>query len=238
MGAGSRKPSIWMQYRMLVAKDFTREFRTREMLMSMGLYAVLVIIVYGAALALVARDIDILSMSGGLIWVLIVFTSILGLNRSFSYEREQSCIEGLLLAPVDRSVIFLAKATTNFLFMMAVEIIVIPMFYFFFMTRVELSASLGWIVAPLFFGTLGMAGVGTMLSTITAGTRSKDVMLAVLLIPLIYPLLQACVTATTAAITGAELWTDCFVVPLALAGGYDVIMLAVCWTLYDFVVSA
>ena len=83
-----------------------------------------------------------------------------------------------------------------------------------------------------------MAGIGTMLSTITMHTRSRDVMLAVLFIPLIYPLLYACVTATTAAITGAAEWTDLFVMPLVMAGGYDVIMLAVCWALYDFAVSA
>ena len=83
-----------------------------------------------------------------------------------------------------------------------------------------------------------MAGIGTMLATITVNTRSRDVMLAVLFIPLIYPLLYACVTATTAAIVGAEAWTDLFVMPLVLACGYDVVMLLVCWVLYDFVVSA
>ena len=83
-----------------------------------------------------------------------------------------------------------------------------------------------------------MAGIGTMLSTITMSTRSKDVLLAVLFIPLIYPLLYACVTATTAALTGSVLWTEQFLVPLALAGGYDVIMILICWVLYDFVISA
>jgi heme exporter protein B len=69
-------------------------------------------------------------------------------------------------------------------------------------------------------------------------TRAKDVMLAVLFIPLIYPLLYACVTATTAAITGNEFWMDYYIMPLVLACGYDVVMLLVCWVLYDFVVSA
>ena len=176
----------------------------------MGVYALLVIIVYGAALALTAHGIDIVHMGGGLLWVLIVFTSLLGLGRSFAREKEQGCMEGILLVPLDRSVVFLAKATSN-----------VPA-----------------IVAPLLVGTIGMAGIGTMLSTITMNTRSKDVMLAVLFIPLIYPLLYACVTATTAAIVGTEFWTDFFVVPLVLACGYDVVMLLVCWVLYDFVVSA
>ena len=222
----------------LLRKDLRQEFRTREMLTSMGIYALLVIIVYGAALALVARGIDIATMGGGLIWVLIVFTSLLGLGRSFAHEKEQGCMDGLLLAPIDRSAIFLAKAVANILFMLAVEVITVPLFYFFFMTGAPIAPTLPAIVAPLVVGTVGMAGIGTMLSTITMNTRSRDVMLAVLFIPIIYPLLFACVTATTAAITGTELWTDLFIMPLVLACGYDVVMLLVCWALYDFVVSA
>jgi heme exporter protein B len=231
-------PSTFAQYRVLLAKDLRQEFRTREMLTSMGIYALLVIIVYGAALALIARDVDIVTMGGGLLWALIVFTSLLGLGRSFAHEKEQGCMEGILLVPLDRSVVFLAKATANILFMLAVEIIAVPLFYFFFMTGQPAAATLPAIVAPLIVGTIGMAGIGTMLSTITMNTRAKDVMLAVLFIPLIYPLLYACVTATTAAITGNEFWMDYYIMPLVLACGYDVVMLLVCWVLYDFVVSA
>ena len=232
------RPSTFSQYRTLLKKDLRQEFRTREMLTSMGIYAFLVIIVYGAALALTARGMDIAHMGGGLLWVLIVFTSLLGLGRSFAHEKEQGCMEGILLVPLDRSVVFLAKATANVIFMLAVEIIAVPLFYFFFMTGEPAAPTLPAIIAPLVVGTIGMAGVGTTLSTITMNTRSKDVLLAVLFIPLIYPLLFACVTATTAAITGAELWTDLFVMPLVLAAAYDVVMLLVCWVLYDFVVSA
>lgn len=231
-------PSTFAQYRVLLAKDLRQEFRTREMLTSMGIYALLVIIVYGAALALIARDVDIVTMGGGLLWALIVFTSLLGLGRSFAHEKEQGCMEGILLVPLDRSVVFLAKATANILFMLTVEIIAVPLFYFFFMTGQPAAATLPAIVAPLIVGTIGMAGIGTMLSTITMNTRAKDVMLAVLFIPLIYPLLYACVTATTAAITGNEFWMDYYIMPLVLACGYDVVMLLVCWVLYDFVVSA
>lgn len=231
-------PSMFSQYRTLLRKDLAQEFRTHDMLTSMGLYAFLVIIVYGAALALTARDVDIVRMAGGLLWALIVFTSLLGLNRSFAHEKEQACMEGIMLVPLDRSVIFLAKATSNFLFMLIVEVIAVPLFYFFFMTASPVSSTFGAIVAPLLLGTLGMAGIGTMLSTITMNTRSKDVMLAVLFIPIIFPLLYACVTATTAAILGSEAWFELFTLPLVMAGGYDVIMLLVCWVLYDFVVSA
>ena len=222
----------------LLKKDLAIEFRTREMLTSMGIYALLVIIVYGAALALVGRGIDVAQMGGGLLWVLIVFTSLLGLGRSFAHEKEQGCIDGILLAPLDRSAIYLAKAVSNILFMLVVEVVTVPLFYFFFMSGADVAPTFPMVAAPLLIGTVGMAGVGTMLSTITMNTRSRDVMLAVLFIPLVYPLLSACVTATTAAITGSEFWIDLFVMPLVLACGYDVVMLLVCWVLYDFVVSA
>ena len=225
-------------YLTLLKKDLRQEFRTREMLTSMGIYALLVIIVYGAALAMTARGMDIAHMGGGLLWVLIVFTSLLGLGRSFAHEKEQGCMEGILLAPFDRSVIFLAKTTANVLFMLAVEVIAVPLFYFFFMSGEAVAPTFPAVVAPLLVGTVGMAGIGTMLSTITMNTRSRDVLLAVLFVPLIYPLLFACVTATTAAMAGTELWVDQFVMPLVLAGGYDVVMLLTCWVLYGFVVDA
>lgn len=232
------RPSTFSHFTTLLRKDLRQEFRTREMLTSMVIYALLVIIVYGAALALTSRGIDIANMGGGLLWVLIVFTSLLGLGRSFAHEKEQGCLEGIMLVPLDRSVIFLAKTVSNILFTLVVEVIAVPLFYFFFMTGQPAAPTLPAIVAPVLVGTIGMAGIGTMLSTITMNTRSKDVLLAVLFIPLIYPLLYACVTATTAAITGTSLWSDLFVMPLVLACGYDVVMLLVCWVLYDFVVSA
>ena len=227
------RPSTFAQYKTLLAKDIRQEFRTREMLTSMGIYALLVLIVYGAALAHTTASYDVLQMSGGLLWALIVFTSLLGFNRSFSHEKEQDCLESILLVPLDRSVIFLAKATSNLLFLLVVEIITVPLFYFFFMTTTTPVESF-WLLV----GTIGVAGIGTLLSTITINTRGKDVMLAVLFIPIIFPLLYACVAASTAVMVGADGYLETFYQSLLLAGAYDVIMLLLSWVLYDFVISA
>lgn len=232
------RPSTFQQYQTLLRKDLEQEFRTKEMLTSMGVYALLVLVVYGAALVQTTQALDVLQMSGGLLWALIVFTSLLGLNRSFTHEKEQGCLEGILLVPLDRSVIFLAKATSNLLFLLAVEVIAVPLFYFFFLTTVSPASSFWLLVVPLFVGTVGVAGIGTLLSTITINTRGKDVMLAVLFIPLIFPLLYACVSATTVVIVGSEGYMDVFLQSLLLAGGYDVIMVLLSWVLYDFVISA
>lgn len=228
------RPHTLGTYLVLVGKDVRREFRTREMLTSMGVYALLVLIVYGAALAQVGTKADLLQMSGGLIWALIVFTSLLGLNRSFAYEQENGCLEGLLLAPVDRGAVFLAKATSNLLFLLVVELVALPLFWFFFMGGKPVARTLALAVAPLVLGTLGMASVGTLLATITARTRGRDVMLAVLFVPLVFPLLYVCVSATTGAIVGN---VDGFGVQVACAAGYDVIMTLVSWVLYPLVLE-
>ena len=238
MAVELKKPSTFQQYKTLLRKDLEQEFRTKEMLTSMGIYALLVLVVYGAALAQTSQATDVLQMSGGLLWALVVFTSLLGLNRSFSHEKEQGCLEGILLVPLDRSVIFLAKATSNLLFLLVVEVITVPLFYFFFLTGTQPAESFLLLVVPLVVGTIGVAGIGTLLSTITINTRGKDVMLAVLFIPLVFPLLYACVAATTVVIVGSEGYMDVFVQSLALAGGYDVIMILLSWVLYDFVISA
>ncbi len=237
-GVALKKPSTFQQYKTLLRKDLEQEFRTKEMLTSMGIYALLVIIVYGAALAQTSQTTDVLQTERrppvGAHRVHVAA----GLNRSFAHEKEQGCLEGILLVPMDRSVVFLAKATSNLLFLLVVEVIAVPLFYFFFLTTTTPSESFWLLVVPLLVGTVGVAGIGTLLSTITINTRGKDVMLAVLFIPLIFPLLYACVSATTAAIVGAEGYADVMLTSLVLAGGYDVIMILASWVLYDFVISA
>lgn len=237
MAVKMTKPSTFQQYVTLLRKDLQREFRTKDMLSSMGIYALLVLVVYGAALSQTAHQFDILQMSGGLIWALIVFTSLLGLNRSFAYEKENACLEGIMLVPLDRSVVFLAKATSNLLFLLAVEVVVLPLFYFFFLTTTSPAPTWPMMLLPMLVGTIGIAGIGTLLSTITVNTRGKDVLLAVLFIPLVYPLLYACVAATTVVVAGGDI-EGIYLNALLMAGGYDVVMLLLSWVLYDFVVSA
>lgn len=237
MALERKTPSTFQQYLTLLGKDLRREFRTKDMLSSMGIYAVLVLVVYGAALSQTARQFDILQMSGGLLWALIVFTSLLGLNRSFAHEKENGCLEGIMLVPLDRSVVFLAKATSNFLFLLVVELVTVPLFWFFFLTTTSPAPTWPMMIAPLLIGTVGIAGIGTLLSTITVNTRGKDVLLAVLFIPLVFPLLYACVAATTVVVAGGDI-EGVYRNALLLAAAYDVIMISLSWVLYDFVVSA
>ena len=212
--------------------------RAKEVLMSMGVYAALVIVVFGVALGFVRRGGGLSEVSGGLLWALVVFTSLLGLNRSFAAEKENGCIEGLLLAPIDRGALFLAKATSNLVFLLVVEAVAVPLFWFFFSGYVEPARCAPLLVAPLLLGSVGIAGVGTLLAAITTSSRGKDVLLTLLFVPVAFPLLYACVSATTGAIVGGELFASTFVTSLALAGAYDVVMILASWVLYDFAVAS
>lgn len=233
-----KTPSSFAQYCALLKKDLKAEFRTKDMIVSMGIYAVLVIVVYGVALSFAKPGSEFLEVSGGLLWAMVVFTSLLGLNRSFSREAENGCMEGLLLAPVDRGAIFLAKATSNLVFLLAVELVAVPLFWLFFSSFASPAESAPLMVAPLVIGSVGIAGIGTLLSTITTRTRGKDVLLALLFVPIVFPLLYACVAATTSLLIGGNVMAETLVPSLALACGYDVIMILASWVLYDFVIGA
>ena len=181
----------------IIAKDIAAELRTREMLSSMGVFAILVIIVFNFALELTERQI-IETATPGALWVTIIFAGMLGLNRSLSVELDKGCLDGLLLTPVDRSAIFFGKALGNALFMLIVEAIVLPLFVVFF--NVPLVQP--WVILIVVLGTLGFAGVGTLLSSMAVNTRAREVMLPILLFPVAMPELIAAVKATSGAMMG------------------------------------
>lgn len=231
------KPSAFSQFKTLVRKDIQQELASFDMLTSMGIYAVLIIVVYGTSLANTLLQKELMPLIAGLFWSLIVFTSLLGLGRSFYREQERGALSGILLVPMDRSIIYAAKVCTNVIFIACVEVIIAPLFFFFFMTLIPLSSVLYAALVPLLLGTLGMAGVGVMLATITCDAQGREVILAVLFIPLIYPLLYCCVTASAAACTGGAEWFEPWLLGVGLSLVYDVIMLGVCWILFEYVVS-
>ena len=228
--------SSFAQYRLLLAKDLRQEFRTREMLTSMGLYAVLVLIVLGVMFSQVGK-VEVMPLAGGLVWVLIIFAALLGLGRSLAYEHEQQALEGLLMVPMDRGVIYLAKVTSNLIFLLAVEAVVLPLFYFLFLTAEVAAPTFFFSIVPLLTGTVGISAVGTLLASISSNARSRDVLLAVMFIPVIFPLLYACVASTVAALTGQVELMGTFGMGIVASAGYDIIMLAVSWLLFEYVVG-
>jgi len=233
-----RRSSSWRQFKAILRKDIVMELRTKEMLTSMGLYTLLTLLIYQVALSQSGSGFDVRLIAAGLLWLAFLFTSMLGLNRSLVHEKDQGCLEALLLSPVDRPVIFFAKATGNLVFLLIVQVLTIPLFYVMFLSGRAIGGELWMIPLAMVVGSVGIAGVGTLLATISVNTRGRDFILAVLFVPIMYPLLLAAVGATSAAVLGnpgfvEEFWRD-----IALAGGYDAIMLLAAFGLYEFIVGA
>ncbi len=221
--------SAWRKSWALVAKDLAVEWRTRESLVAMLIFSVMVVVIFNFAFEL--RVENVRQVAPGALWVAFAFAGVLGLNRSLARERENGCLEGLMLAPIDRSAIFAAKAASNLLFMAGAEVIVLPLFTVLFGVNV-LRPDLAVV---LLLGTLGLAAVGTLLAAMAAHTRARDVLLPILLLPVSVPLLIAATKATGGLLDGVGLagvasW-------LQLLGAFDVVFCAVSYLLFEFVVE-
>lgn len=176
----------------VLAKDVRTEVRTKELFSAMFVFSLLVVIVFNFALP--NKTLDAKDVAPGLLWVAFTFAGVLGLNRSFIIEKDRGSLEGLLLAPVDRSAIFLGKVLGNFTFILVVEILVMPVFSLLFNYSV-LNAGL---VPVILLGTVGFAEIGTLFSAMAVNTKAREVLLPVLFFPIMLPVIIAAAQATVA----------------------------------------
>ncbi|GAW93741.1 heme exporter protein CcmB [Calderihabitans maritimus] len=215
----------------LVWKDLTNEFRTKEMLSSMLIFSFLVIVIF--AFAFNPAQATTREVFPGIIWVGFSFAGVLGLNRSFTTEKYNDCLMGLMLAPVDRTVIYFGKVITNFILMVIIEVISLPLFFVLFDYKPQGNP---WLLIPIMFlGTLGFVAVGTFLAALSANTRASEILLPIILFPIIVPVIIAAVQSTAGALTGKE-WSEIgrWIKLLAV---YDIVFLAVPFILFDYVLE-
>lgn len=215
----------------LLRKDLQIEFRTKETLASLLLLGLLTLVVLSFAFdpGSALRE----EAAPGALWVAVIFAGVLGLNRSFLAERDNDCLQGLLLAPVDRGTIYLAKTAGNFLFMMAAQLVIVPIFIFFF--NLAVTPAFGGVFLSLALGVLGFAAVGTLFAAISVRTRAREVMLPLLLLPLVVPIFIGGVKVTARMLAGKALAE---VAPwLNLMVGFDVIFLVVGWLVFEYAVE-
>ncbi len=215
----------------IVWKDIVAELRTKEMFSAMFVFAVLVIVVFNFAFDLRVNSEQVRQVAPGALWVSFVFAGVLGLNRAFVMEKDRGCLEGLLLAPVDHTAIYFGKMLSTVLFMLVVEAFVLPVFTAFLGVNL-FNLRLVLIVV---LGTLGFAGVGTILSAMTAQTRAREVLLPILLLPVAAPVLIAAVKATAGVLDGLPTAEILRWVQLLVA--FDVIFPAAAFMTFDFVVK-
>jgi heme exporter protein B len=202
----------------LARKDLLLELRARDTVPAMLLFVVSALVVFHFALPSDASDLA----AKGLLWVALVFTALLGLTRSFVAEREQRLIDGLLLAPCDRSAIWLGKAIALLAFLVLAELVALPAFALFF-------SGIDWsTVAGILLADLGIVAVGTVLAAMAVATRARELMLPLLFLPLAIPVVVGGVGASVAADSGAYLGF------LAL---YDCVFAIISWASFEYVVT-
>ena len=178
--------TIWVIFR----KDVQVEWRGRQGVPVMLVFSLLVIFLFNFSLQLSPQLQS--GLASGLLWVTLAFAGTLGLNRSVTLERENNALEGLMLAPVDRSAIFFGKALSNLVFTLLVAVILMPIISLFFRQNL-LRPSLFLVIL---LGTGAYTSLGTILSALSIQTRTRDVLLPVLLYPLALPVLIAAVEAS------------------------------------------
>jgi heme exporter protein B len=176
----------------ILRKDLRLELRTKESVPAMTLFTLTVYVLFHFGLDRDSLDGELAS---GVLWVTLLLAAVIGVSRLFAAEREQGGIDGLLLAPVDRTSLFLAKAAALFLFLVAVEVIAVPAFGLLLLGP-GLGGALPELLAILALGDLGIAAVGALVAALAAETRARDLIAPLLLLPLLVPVLIACAQAT------------------------------------------
>jgi heme exporter protein B len=202
----------------LTRKDLLLELRARDTLPAMLLFVIAALVVFHFALPSDAGDLAGL----GMLWVAIVFTALLGLSRAWTPEREQGVIDGLVLAPADRSAIWLGKALASLTFLALAEAVALPAFALFF------SGLDGATVAGVALANVGICAVGAFLAAMSVATRSRELLLPVLFLPLMIPLVVGGVGASVAASPGRY---------LAFLALYDALFATLCWASFEYVVT-
>jgi heme exporter protein B len=222
------------QFMAILRKDLIRELRTREMLVSMFLFVMLALVIFHYAFG-VDEDTDLTYFTGGMLWVTFLFSALLGLNRSFAQEKDEQCLDGLLLCPVDRVTIFFAKMTGNLVFLLIIQAVSVPVFTLFFIER-SYAADLGLFLLVLLLADLGICTIGTLLATISMNTRARDLLLPIVFLPLIVPVLIAATSATTAIFAdGADLGDLAARLGFLLA--FDAVFMVAAYGTYDFAIG-
>jgi heme exporter protein B len=215
----------------IVRKDLMTELRGASTIVSMVLLGLLVVLVFnfgadpGTDSAALARS--------GVLWAAFLFAGVIAVGRSFSAEKEAGCIDGLLLCPVDRGVIYLGKLIGNLILVFGTGIVIL----LFFTVVYNVGIGLAWLglLLLLALASVGLSTIGTLFAAMAAGVRARDALLTVFIFPLLVPLVISAAHCSTLLLDGkglgtAGLWPWLLVV-------YDVVFLAVSFIVFDFVVE-
>ncbi len=208
-------------------KDILCELRTRDIVVSVLVFALLVILVFNFAF----EPERIGLVASGVIWVALTFAGVLGLSRSFILEKDKGCLEGLMLCPVGRDVIYFGKMLGSLTFILVVAVIVLPIFFILF----NLPIFRPELVLIVVLATIGFASVGTLFSAMAVNTKAREIMLPILFFPIVTPVIIAAVKATGLVLAGESggnlsSW-------LQIMAAFDIIFLVVSSWVFQFIIE-
>jgi heme exporter protein B len=225
------RPAWPRQLRALLVKDLRLELRTRDTVVAMALFSVLAMIIFQFAIG--SRTDDLTPFAGGILWATLALTAVLGVGRSWVPEREQRVLDGILVAPVPRLVLLVAKAGTIFAYLLAVELLAVPLVTLFFVRGGQV-VDLALIAVVCLLANLGISILGSLLACLALFARARELLLPVLFLPSLVPVVIAAAGATHAVSGGtndlAEYRGYCL-----FLGVYAVIFGLVAYATYDHV---
>jgi len=214
----------------VAAKDLRSELRTKEALNASLSFALVILLLFSFAFdptAEMTREI-----SGGLLWLVFAFAGALLLNRSFARELENDCLDVLVTSPVPASALFLGKAAANWLLLLGIEVVCLPVFGVFY--NVDWARQPLWLAVVLLLATWGITVIGTMFSALTVNLRLRELMLPMLVYPMLIPCLMAAMQLTTALVAGQAPAGD-QLAWLRMLVGFDIIFTALSVALVETV---
>lgn len=228
-----------MKFLEIAKKDLKQEFRTKQMLNSMIIFSLLVIVIFSFAFgnesSIFIKDINkkvVDLLAPGMLWIAFTFAGMLGLSRSFAGEKEEGCLEGLKLCPVDRAEIYNGKVISNAVLMFIMELTTVPIFVVLFNYDLK---NIPGLVLVIILGTFGFIFVGTLLSALTVNTRTREILLPVILFPVLIPVILSAVTATGTLLSKgdiSEIWGE-----LQILAIYDIIFFVVAQLVFEYTIE-
>jgi len=221
--------SFWRKVIAITWKDALSEMRTREIVFSVLVFTLLVIVIFNFAFN--ASQETMRLVAPGILWVTFTFAGVLSLNRSFILEKEEGCLEGLMVCPISREVIYVGKMLGSLLFLLIIEAIALPIFAFLF----NLDVLSPQLIVITVLTTIGFVAVGTLFSALAVNTKAREMVLPILFFPIVVPLIISAVKASGLALSG-EPWSGLF--PwLQIIGAFDAIFLVVSFLVFAFVIE-
>ncbi len=221
--------NFWRKALAIVWKDIMSEVRTREIFSSVLVFALLVVVIFNFAFG--GSPETMKAVAPGILWVTFAFAGVLSLNRSFIVEREEGCLEGLLVCPISREVIYIGKMLSSLLFMLMVETVTLPAFALLFDVAV---ISLEVVMTTL-VTTVGFAAIGTLFAAMAVNTKAREMVLPILFLPIVSPIIICAVKASELALNG-ESWRS-LASWLEIVVAFDVIFMVTSFLTFTFVIE-